>query len=324
MKLREGFVIPIGKPKNDKYWGHVPLPGTGKGHIAEEEQQYILQRTGWKVSSRPRNAGPKGKQWGGRLLSGCTNFTPECLPYSDLAKRLAEAILLYQQETGDFPCAGATVVRPRMMQVQKMPPWKQKRLNPPTDLKSTAQAGYYQFVPANINLYTIGFDSGEAFYDSNDDAVKYGCQQVLKDKLSCSIPMDRIFDCSHLNGYAAKRQFENCTGSNYEIFQMVWHQPGIRALVQKVLRSYDQHNKTRNAGENYSAAFFCKSGNHRSVAVATGLKTLLMKRSDMQVSVRHLNQEDGGWDRFCGGTCRFCCDWPGRKAWEDEVVQSAM
>ena len=98
---------------------------------------------------------------------------------------------------------------------EQMPPWKQKRLNPPTDLKSTAQAGYYQSVPANINLYTIGFDSGEAFYDSNDYAVKQGCQQALKDKLSRSIPMDRIFDCSHLNGYAAKRQFENCTGSNY-------------------------------------------------------------------------------------------------------------
>ena len=160
-----------------------------------------------------------------------------------------------------------------MMQVQKMPPWKQTPFNPRIHLKSTTQAGNYQHVPANINLYTIGFDSGEAFYDSNDYAVKYGCQQVLKDKLSCSIPMDRIFDCSHLNGYAAKRQFENCTGSNYEIFQMVWHQPGIRALVQKVLRSYDQHNKTRIAGENYSAAFFCKSGNHRSVAVATGLQT---------------------------------------------------
>ena len=95
MKLREGFVIPIGKPKNDKYLGHVPLPGNGQGHIGEEEQEYILQRTGWKVSTRPRNAGPKGQQWGGRLLSGCTVFEPECLPYSDLARRLAEAMILY-------------------------------------------------------------------------------------------------------------------------------------------------------------------------------------------------------------------------------------
>ena len=96
---------------------------------------------------------------------------------------------------------------------------------------------------------------------------------MMKKKLHLDIPVHDVFNCLDLKVNVPKHHFWRCTGRNAKIFQIVWYHKNIRPLVRKVLRSYDEHNKNRSAGENYRAAFICKSGNHRSVAVATGLQT---------------------------------------------------
>ena len=53
IQCRSQFVPPR-RHESATYWGPFPLPGNKKGHIGSNEQSFILQRTGWKVSTRFR------------------------------------------------------------------------------------------------------------------------------------------------------------------------------------------------------------------------------------------------------------------------------
>ena len=192
-------------------------------------------------------------------------------------------------------------------------------------LPRQTQAGCYRNEPATIDLYTIGFDSEGVKYNADYNVLAQRCHEMMKKKLHLDIPVHDVFNCLDLKGNVPKHHLWRCTGRNAKIFQSVWYHKNIRPLVRKVLRSYDEHNKNRNAGENYRAAFFCKSGNHRSVAVATGLQTMLIGMGyNVLVRMRHLSKEKGDWKRFCSRqTCPFCRWYPSRKAWEKNVVLKA-
>ena len=72
------------------------------------------------------------------------------------------------------------------------------------------------------------------------------------------------------------------------------------------------------------AAFYCKTGNHRSVAAAIGFATMLRHMpefKDVQIDVKHINEAMHG--QFCCGECSFSEKSPLREAWELDLVRSA-
>ena len=81
---------------------------------------------------------------------------------------------------------------------------------------------------------------------------------------------------------------------------------GIPGLVYKVFQSYTKHDRTCKYGEDYRAAFVCKTGNERSVAVATGLQSLFATDFNADCKVRHLNDENKRWSTLCHGCCSLC------------------
>ena len=139
-----------------KYWRQA-MPGNQKGNLHYKEQEYILQRTGWKVSSRCRKTGKRGQCWHGRMLSGVC-LKDENLPNWRMARRLASFILILQQKTNCYPVRGAAHV-PVNMFIAFRPPVKPEPYDPRNHLPSQIQAGCHRNVPANIDLYTMGFDA---------------------------------------------------------------------------------------------------------------------------------------------------------------------
>ena len=197
------------------------------------------------------------------MLSGvCLN--DESSPNLRIARRLASFIFKLQQKKKCYPVQGAAQVPARMFTAFR-PPVKPEPYDPRNHLPSQIQAGCHRNVPANIDLYTMGFDS-----------LTQRCHEMMKKKLHLDIPVHDVFHCLDLKGNVPKHHLWRCTGRNAKMFQSGWYHKNIRPLVRKVLRNYDDHNKNRSTGENYRVAFFCKSGNYRSVAVATGLQTMLI------------------------------------------------
>ena len=141
-------------------------------------------------------------------------------------------------------------------------------------------------------------------------------------------PIAHIFDCSHLQGVIEGPHLWLCTGQNLEIFKSVWQHPDMPALVRKVLRSYDDYNRSRLRsaafGENYRAALFCDTGNHRSVAAAIGFATMLNHMQEfkaVQIDVKHSNEIMHR--RLCCGECCYCEKSIMREALELDLVRSA-
>ena len=81
---------------------------------------------------------------------------------------------------------------------------------------------------------------------------------------------------------------------------------GIPGLVCKVFQSYTKHDRTCKYGEDYRAAFVCKTGDERSVAVAIGLQSVFATDFGIDCTVRHLNDENKRWSRMCHGRCDLC------------------
>ena len=67
------------------------------------------------------------------------------------------------------------------------------------------------------------------------------------------------------------------------MFQLVWEVEDTRKQLDAAMKRIVQHNE-RNDTE-YCAAFYCTSGAHISVAVATGLETLLMRKYHKQIKI---------------------------------------
>ena len=67
--------------------------------------------------------------------------------------------------------------------------------------------------------------------------------------------------------------FETCTGHNFHICKGIWLSRGVLPIADEVRQSYEEHDRTCKAGEDYRAAFVCQTGDHRSFAVAIGLQS---------------------------------------------------
>ena len=103
MYILTGRVASSAEPEKSWHWGPIPLPGNQTGHIGHNDQLFILERTGWKVSSRYR------KHWGSKMLAGSCQ-DEDSLDDMNESIELAREIILAQQRTWNDPVQGATHV----------------------------------------------------------------------------------------------------------------------------------------------------------------------------------------------------------------------
>ena len=104
MYILTGRVASSAEPEKSWHWGPIPLPGNQTGHIGHNDQLFILERTGWKVSSRYR------KHWGSKMLAGCCKYK-DSLDNMNESIGLARESILAQQPTWNDPVQGATPVK---------------------------------------------------------------------------------------------------------------------------------------------------------------------------------------------------------------------
>jgi len=246
------------------------------------------------------------------MLSGCCDDEAN-VDKMDESITLARIIILKQQRTGTYPHTGKyTVPRPF------------KTLVTPCDEKNNIPSlNHLPDVLPNIRLFTIELqDKFNIFQGCVFTANR--CQQVLFEVEGIKLRMDRIFNCSTMGGDGEGHSFLQCTCHNAKIFTAVWHDPDMSALVREVFRSYEELSLKRNAGVSYLAAFYCKTGNHRSVAAVTGLATMLrhmQKFKNVQIDVKHINEAMHG--QICRRGCNYGKKNNVREAWELNIVRSA-
>ena len=105
----------------------------------------------------------------------------------------------------------------------------------------------------------------------------------------------------------------------------VWEHDGIGDIVKRFYSEYMRFNNTRAPGEEFHAAFYCKSGCHQSVATALGIKAWMKhihKNVDVNVSYKYGKQHG---TRYCNPhRCQWCSSWKGKNNWEFKVVEKAL
>ena len=250
------------------------------------------------------------------MLSGCCDDEANW-DKMDQSITLARILILKQQNTGTYPYTGKYSV-PRPF----------KTLVTPCDdttcpMPYIPSLNHLPDVLPNIRLFTIELqDKFNIFQGGVFTANR--CQQVLFEAEGIKLRMDRIFNCSTMGGDGEGHSFLQCTCHNAKIFKAVWLHPDMSALVRDVFRSYEELSLKGKAGVSYLAAFYCKTGNHRSVAAAIGFATMLNHMQEfkaVQIDVKHSNEIMHR--RLCCGECCYCEKSIMREALELDLVRSA-
>ena len=95
-------------------------------------------------------------------------------------------------------------------------------------------------------------------------------------------------------------------------------------IAKRFEDEYNKFNMTQVRGAEFVAAFYCKSGCHRSVATALGLKAWIVEeKKNPNVKIYH-KEEKQHQNRFCNGRCVLCQDRPDRAEWEKNLVLDAL
>ena len=160
------------------YWGPFPLPGNKNGHLGPADISFILQRTGWKVTTRFRGKNKKGKGWGCRMMSGRMQAAGT-EGNRHRSQMLAQQILLEQQQTGNFPIAGAARVPSRAHSPPR--PSRHQEYNPNNHLPSQTGAGTHRQWKANCRPLTMGWDSDGIPYTPDQAITLAKVHEKLKE-----------------------------------------------------------------------------------------------------------------------------------------------
>ena len=169
----------------------------------------------------------------------------------------------------------------------------------------------------------MGLYGQKITYNEDFTVIAKQCKEVLEESLGGEFPIDRIFNCQNLlPGMDWPDHLDCPTGYNNVIFTSIWVAPGITELAMKVFQSYTKHDRTCKYGEDYRAAFVCKTGDERSVAVAIGLQSVFATDFGIDCTVTHLNDENKKWSRMCHGRCDLCSSTDAES--QSEVVRLAL
>ena len=199
----------------------------------------------------------------------------------------------------------------------------------PVNLKvpsPSSRVGAHRHEDAACKLWTMGWQTEGIAYDRNHMVIFDQIAEKLQ-RDGHYIPRKCIFDCVRLKNYAIDPlHFRNCTGRNEMIFESVWKHRNIGDIAKRFEDEYNKFNRTRVPGAEFVAVFYCKSGCHRSVATARGLKAWLVEvKKNPNVKIYH-KEEKQHQNRFCHSRCEFCQDGdgPDRAKWEKNLVLKAL
>jgi RNase adaptor protein for sRNA GlmZ degradation len=105
-----------------------------------------------------------------------------------------------------------------------------------------------------------------------------------------------VFDCRALPNPGKYEQFSKLTGKDPEVITFLEKEPAVQrfmshiyAIIDDVVENYQSRNFT-----DLMTAFGCTGGQHRSVYCASLLAKHLRKKYDVNVEVRHREQEKKG------------------------------
>jgi len=282
-----------------------------------------LKKTGWKVSTRFRGANWKGNGWGCRMMSGVMSDAGAGGNYYK-SQKMAQDIILKQQRTGIYPCAGAARVPDLAHRSQRLA--LDLPHNPKSHLKSKTTAGRVNHHEASVSIMMVGLDSEGIRYNRDPEITVANVHDKLQ-RDGHTIPKAHIFNCVPLKDRKVDpKHFKTCKGRNSEIFKSVWqHKEGIRNIVNRFYDEYNKFNTTRAAGEEFHVVFYCESRMHESTATAYGLKAWMMNiHENIDVILCYKCGEHHG-KRFCAlSRCKWCSVWAGRKQWEMNLVEKAL
>ena len=173
---------------------------------------------------------------------------------------------------------------------------------------------------ANIEFITLGVEPEGIDYQPCPERQlnKVGVHPEVYKK----VPRDCMFDCLDVE---QGKPPPNCTGKHLECFQAVWNDTHMANIAKRVLQTYEDHNRTRGAGKDFVALFFCRTGLHNSIAAATGLQRWLQYKHKFKIDVRvrHLMQHAIDSQNTCT-TCNMCLNHPWRHVWERRLVEQKL
>jgi RNase adaptor protein for sRNA GlmZ degradation len=102
-----------------------------------------------------------------------------------------------------------------------------------------------------------------------------------------------VFDCRALPNPGKYEQYDKLTGKDPEVIQFLEKEPAVErfmshvcAMIDAVVENYQSRNFT-----DLMVAFGCTGGQHRSVYCAGLLAKHLREKYDVNVEVRHREQE---------------------------------
>ena len=162
-------------------------------------------------------------------------------------------------------------------------------------------------------------------YNPNPDVIYDEIAKELQ-RDGYNIPRAHIYDCTPLeNNDIGGWHFRFCTGRNKVIFESVWKHRDIGKIAWRFEDEYNEFKRTRAPGEEFHAVFYSRSGNHRSFAIALGLRNWLWETKENLHLVLCHESEKQNRRRFCDpDRCEFCSRWPGRTEWEVKLVLDAL
>ena len=303
--------IPLQHPETN--WGPEPLPGTRIGWLGDKAQEWIMEKTGWKVTTSINNG---EVTMSGRLERG---GPPEDMLRS---KKLAADIIRAQQESGIYPGLGVLFVLPHVT--------RQPQLKEPVGdegQNTRPRSG------ANIEFITLGTDhEGIDWHNDAETLLDNVADFVQARSPGCwsEIPIDCMIDCQavNLSRLSDKSYYKSCTGRHKDIFEAVWKDSRMADIAQRVVRKYAAYNQNRGTEEDFVVLLYCRNGLHRSIAAAKGLYRYLQydnqdnKKRNIDVRVRNGMQEKID-DQFCT-TCDQCLNNEERGPFEWNLVQKAL
>ena len=201
-------------------------------------------------------------------------------------------------------------------------PFKPVNLTVPSP---SSWAGTHRHEDATCRLWTMGLDTEGIAYNRDPEVIHDQIAKKLQGD-GYNIPRGHIYDCTPLkNNDISGWHFRSCTGRNKVIFESVWKHRDIGKIAWMFAAEYNEFKRTRVPGEEFHAVFYSINGNHRSVAVALGLRNWLWETNEnIHLILCHKNETQHR-RRFCDpDRCEFCSRWPRRTEWELNLVEKAL
>ena len=188
----------------------------------------------------------------------------------------------------------------------------------PVNLKKPSPSpwvGAHRHNDATCRLWTMGWYTEGIAYNRDDIVNK------LKGD-GHNIPRSRMFDCTPLKNKSDCEYFDGCTGSNMFMFRSAWEHRKTVDIAWRFADEYSRWEKTRAPGDEFHAVFYCREGNHESVAIAQGLRSWLRQKENVDVILCRTSEKEHR-RLFCD-PCMWCRMPRDRTEWEVKLVLDAL